>query len=537
MSERLSARACTIGLDLGTTTLKAIAFDDASSQPVARAAASIPLLDTPNTGMDAGGAVVYAEQDPDAVVEAATAVLTQAVKQAHTAGYHVARVGISAAMHSFLPVGANERPLLPALLWMDGRAEGEARALWATPEGKALYARTGTPIHAMAPLAKLLWLRTHRPDVFAATTRFASLKEWIWRRWLGAWEVDASIASATGLYNLRENAWDGDALGLTGIDATRLSTLVSTTTVRVGLRDERLLAAGLSAQTPFVIGASDGVLANLGLGAISGGAHEASDATALTLGASLEHEVSDVMALTIGTSLALRAGSARPKTDPMTRAFCYVLDQGRYVVGAASNSGGSVLEWLGGVLHVETPGATTQNHLTALLEAARTVEASELVCLPYLTGERAPLWSAQARASFLGLDSRHTPAHLMRAACEGVIFNAHWIASGLFALTGRPHAILASGHVLDLPWMRQLVADVFDLPVRAGGDVDASARGAAILARIATGDTTWDEALSETSRAVTSDDGAVATPNPARITWYQERALRFRQLAEALTAR
>ena len=394
MSEHLSVRACTIGLDLGTTTLKAIIFDEGAGQPIARAAATIPLLDTPGVDTDSDAAVVYAEQDPDAVADAATAVLAQAVTQAQTLGYYVARVGISAAMHSILPVGADERPLLPALLWMDGRAEGEARALWETPAGKELYARTGTPIHAMAPLAKLLWLRAHRPDVFAAATRFVSLKEWIWRRWLGAWEVDASIASATGLYNLRENAWDGDALRLTGVDATRLSTLVPTTIARAGLRDERLLAAGLSARTPFVIGASDGVLANLGLGVISGGASEASDAVALT----------------IGTSLALRAGSATPMTDPATRAFCYVLDQGRYVVGAASNSGGSVLEWLGGVLRDETQGATAESGLTGLLDKAGTVEAGELFCLPYLTGERAPLWSAQARASFIGLDARHTPA-------------------------------------------------------------------------------------------------------------------------------
>jgi gluconokinase len=223
-------------------------------------------------------------------------------------------------------------------------------------------------------------------------------------------------------------------------------------------------------------------------------------------------------------------------TDPVTRAFCYVLDQGRYVVGAASNSGGNTLEWVGGVLCSETPDAVAIRPLAALLDQAETVEAGELFCLPYLTGERAPLWSTQARASFIGLDARHTPGHLMRAACEGVIFNAWWIASGLFALTGRPRAILASGHVLDLPWMRQLVSDVFDLPVQAGGDADASARGAAILARIATGATTWDDALNEASRVATSDHNAVATPDPARTKRYQERALRFRQLAEALAA-
>jgi gluconokinase len=307
--------------------------------------------------------------------------------------------------------------------------------------------------------------------------------------------------------------------------------------VRVGLREERLLAAGLSAQTPVVIGASDGVLANLGLGVISGSETEASDALAPTHGASLAHAVSDVMALTIGTSLALRVGSAQPLTDPATRAFCYVLDKGRYVVGAASNSGGNTLEWLGAVLRSETPDATPEDRLSALLAESGTVEVGELLCLPYLTGERAPLWSAQARASFLGLDARHTPAHLMRAACEGIIYNARWIASGLFALVGRPRAILASGHVLDLPWMRQLVADVFDLPVRTGGDADASARGAAILARIATGAATWDEARNKGSQISGAGTSAVATPNPAQAMRYRERAFRFRQIAEALEQR
>jgi gluconokinase len=517
MSERVSARTCTVGLDLGTTTIKAIAFDDGAGQPFARYTTTIPLLPSTDVGMATDGAVARAEQDPNAVAEAATTALAQAVMTAGARGYTVERVGISAAMHSFLPLGADERPLLPALLWIDGRAEVEAQALWATPEGKALYARTGTPIHAMAPLSKLLWLRAHHPEVFAAATRFISLKEWIWRRWLDAWEVDASIASATGLYNLRENAWDQEALRLTGIDATRLSTLVPTTTIRAGVRDDRLLAAGLSAQTPFVIGASDGVLANLGLGVMSGGARETSDA----------------MALTIGTSLALRIGSATPMTDPATRAFCYVLDQGRYVVGGASNSGGNTLEWLGGVLRSQTPEASAEERLTALLLDAGKVEVGALLCLPYLTGERAPLWSARARASFIGLDARHTPPHLMRAACEGAVFNAWWIASDLFALIGRPRAILASGHVLDLPWMRQLVADVFELPVWAGGDADASARGAAILARIATGDATWDETLHEASQAVDSGK-SVATPNPARNARYRERASRFRRLAEAL---
>jgi gluconokinase len=525
-AERMTARLCTVGLDLGTTTLKAIAFDDTSGQPIARAAAHVALLSggdasESEAAVSGGDEMLRAEQDPDSVAEAATAILAQVVAAARALNYSVVRVGISAAMHSFLPLGADERPLSPALLWMDGRAMEEAHALWETSAGKALYARTGAPIHAMTPLAKLLWLRARRPEIHAAAARFVSLKEWVWRRWLGGWEVDASIASATGLYNLRENAWDREALRLAGIDATRLSALVPTTIVRAGLGDERLLAAGLSAQTPFVIGASDGALANLGLGVVAGGAGEASDSVALT----------------IGTSLALRVGRAEPLTDLVTRAFCYVLDRGQFVVGGASNSGGGTLEWLGRVLRggAESDGAV-ERHLSALLMEAGEVEVGDLLCLPYLTGERAPLWSEQARASFLGLDAQHTPAHLMRAACEGIIFNAWWIASGVFTLVGRPRAILTSGRVLELPWMRQLVADVFDLPVRTGSDADASAKGAAILARIATGATSWDATLRDASQQFDPDGSAVARPIAAHAARYRERAQRFRQVAETLAA-
>jgi gluconokinase len=516
MARRASVRACTIGLDLGTTTLKTVAFDDATSQPIARAAATTSLRDASDHEIAVGA--VRAEQDPHAVADAATNLLAQTATQAGVLGYRVARVGVSAAMHSIIALGEDERPLLPALLWMDGRAEAEAQALWQTPAGRALYTRTGTPISAMTPLSKLLWMRAQRPDVFAAATRYVSLKEWIWRRWLDAWEVDASIASATGLYNLRENDWDGEALRLVGIRPTQLSTLVPTTTLRAGLREERLLAAGLSAQTPFVIGASDGVLANLGLGAVPDGGSTTSDA----------------MALTIGTSLALRAGSVRPLTDPATRAFCYVLDQGRYVVGAASNSGGNVLEWLGGLLRSGASAASPAQRLDALLAQAEILESGDLLCLPYLTGERAPLWSARARAAFIGLDTRHTPAHLLRAACEGIVYNAHWIASGLFALVGRPREALASGRVLEIPWIRQLVADVFDLPVRISGAADASAWGAAMLARIATGARTWEQTLLDATQAERREASAVVYPDPARTAHHHERARRFRLLAETL---
>ncbi|MEO7002286.1 MAG: gluconokinase [Ktedonobacterales bacterium] len=506
-----AAKLCVIGVDVGTTSIKTLAFDG-QGRELARNGAQQQLI------RNAPGA---AEQDPRAVYDAVTDALAATVRQVIAQGYRVARLGISAAMHSLLPVGADDQPLGPALTWMDTRPAAAAQALWASPQGQALYQRTGTPIHAMSPLAKLIWARTAQPELFQRAARWVSLKEWLWHGWLGAWQVDASIASATGLYNLRAGTWDGEALALAGIDAARLSSLAPTTFVGVGLREPRLLAAGLMPQTPFVIGASDGVLANLGAGAIQ----------------------RDVMALTLGTSCAVRVGGDQPLTDPRMRSFCYVLDSGRFILGGPSNSGGDVLDWLyHQVLHRrpsqpaipprQTPAQgwdDANDGFGAMLTAAGQIECGELLCLPYIAGERAPLWDADARGVFFGLSSATQAEHLMRAAIEGVILNAYWIATGLFETLGKPRQISASGKLLETEWIRQLTADVFGLPVGYLGAVDASTLGAVALADIACGARTWDDITQHPPQPV-----SVAQPHAAAHAIYQRKYASYRRLCDTL---
>ncbi|HEX5439520.1 MAG TPA: FGGY family carbohydrate kinase, partial [Ktedonobacterales bacterium] len=269
-------RRCTVGMDLGTTSLKAVAFD-LDGKEIARASREVERASSEE------GA---AEEDPRAVATAATDALATVVADAKRQGYTVGAVGLSAAMHSLIPIAADDSPLGPALLWMDTRPEAEADALWQTEEGHAAYERTGTPVSAMAPLVKLRWLRRAHPDIYQRAARFASLKEWLWHDWFGVWEVDASIASATGLYNLRDQTWDDGALGLAGIAPEKLSTLAQPTTTRMASQSNVLQVAGLPDDAAIVIGAADGPLANLGVGAV--------DASR--------------MVLTIGTSCAVRMG-------------------------------------------------------------------------------------------------------------------------------------------------------------------------------------------------------------------------------------
>jgi gluconokinase len=148
-----------------------------------------------------------------------------------------------------------------------------------------------------------------------------------------------------------------------------------------------------------------------------------------------------------------------------------------------------------------------------------------LLCLPYVAGERAPLWDSAARGVFWGLQLRHSAPDLLRAAVDGIIFNAHWIAAPLCERQGTVRTIIATGKVLETAWIRQEVADVFGLPVRYLGAVDASARGAAVLADIAAGAATWESAVVR----LASDDGQVTLPGD--VSRYARQYSRYRRLA------
>ncbi len=487
---------CTIGIDIGTSSVKATAFD-AHMQEIARASEEV------KSHHDDAGA---AEQDPKIVYQSVMNVLIKTSQEAQRQGFTIERVGLSGAMHSLIPVAADGTLLGPSITWMDLRARDEANQLWETPAGKSVYERTGTPVHPMTPLLKLIWMRKRQPEIYQKAAKFVSQKEWIWYHWFGEWRVDASIASATGLYNTRDGCWDAGALSLAGISAEKLSAIVPTTYVKQGIHERQLLQAGISAETAFNIGASDGVLANLGVGAID----------------------SNQMAMTIGTSCAIRVASATPVTDVSTRTFCYVLDTDRFIVGAPANSGGVVLEWLYNSVLSRNPTDREPPKFVEMLAAAETVQCDDLLCLPYVAGERAPLWRADATGVYFGLQLHHSGPHLMRAAVEGIILNAYWIALGLFQELGQPRRIIASGKVLETEWIRQLTADIFGIPVQFQGAGDASAGGAALLANIATRVMTWQAAA---HRQTATHE---TIKQPARHEIYESKFQKYRKLCTLL---
>ncbi len=448
-------------VDIGTSSTRALLFDDA--QFTGRAVAVEYALQRPAPGA--------AELDPATVLRA----LIKCLCDLNLAcGETIDCVSLSSAMHSLIAVDAAGAALTPAYTWADNRAARQAAALRATAGAQALYAATGVPIHPMSPLVKLLWLKEMLPAVFAQAAKFVSIKEYVCYHLFERWIVDDSVASASGLYSLAARDWSAAALAIAGIGRDRLSPVARTETVLRGLLPDPASAMNLDRSMPFVLGASDGCLANLGAGLLAGESHRRA-------------------VLTIGTSGALRMAVDRPAPDAAMRTFCYALGYEQFVIGGATNGGGLPLRWLRDnfpQLRIDVaadaigpPASVDPYAALAALAAQAPPGAGGLLFHPYLAGERAPLWNSDARASFIGLNFGHRPAHMVRAVMEGVLFNLAMILEVLEELAGGPvDEIIAGGGFAHSPFWLQMAADLFGRPLLVAENPETTAQGAALLA-------------------------------------------------------
>ncbi|SDJ82310.1 gluconokinase [Catalinimonas alkaloidigena] len=438
-----------LGVDIGTTSVKVLASHP-SHAPVASSEVTYTLLHPEPD---------FREQDPDFILQSVEKAIREVVQKldAPPAG-----VCFSAAMHSVLAVDVTGKPLTHAILWADTRSTSYAEQLRKSAEGHAIYERTGTPIHPMTPLCKLAWLRDHAPEIFQKAHKFISLKEYFFYRWFGHYVVDYSIASASGLFNIWQQRWDEGALAWAGIRADQLSTPLATTHCLRGLKPEAAQALHLPADTPFVVGSSDGCMANLGTGGL-----RAQEAT-----------------LTLGTSGAIRLFSTKATADPKMRIFDYLLTDRYHLLGGPTNNGGIVLDWVMQSLYPDL-----QNDYNALMKRVAVVPpgAEGVLCLPYLNGERAPYWDGGAVGMFWGVRGTHTRDHMARAALEGVMLNMYLIGQALEAVASPFEAIRADGGMLRTAFMVQLLADVFGKPVYASDSVHGADRGAILLGAWALG--------------------------------------------------
>ena len=462
-----------IGIDIGTGSTKAVAVNHDGQVRHSAQQYYTAITDGKKS-----------EQDAAIVFQAFQQCIREVV---NAIGEPPVAISLSSAMHSIMAVDKTGTPLTNAMLWSDTRSSKVAEALRASPFGKEIYLATGTPLHSMSPLCKIRWLRDNEPQIFSRAAKFISIKEFIWHRLFGEYVIDHSLASATGLFNIHQLHWEKAALSLARINPGQLSQPVPVTYTKTGLEAAAAAAMGLPAGTAFLAGASDGTLANLGSLCLS-----PSEA-----------------AITIGTSGAVRITSQQPVPNAERMIFNYLLDEQTFVCGGAINNGGNVFEWLLKNIFAQHPQVTSYAQLFALLSGVAP-GSDGLLFLPYLHGERAPIWDEHSSGVFIGLTAAHKLSHLARAAAEGVCFALYHILTSLEEICGPVEKINISGGIVNSGEMMQLLAGVTGKTVAVQQTEDASALGAVYLAQKALGIIPDYTALPEKEVVVFQPDAAAA---------------------------
>ena len=448
-----------IGLDIGTTSAKAVVFDG-KGKLYAEAEEQVTTY-YPKLG--------YAEQNPQEVEAAARKVMQQVIAETDQHDYELVATGLCTAMHSLICVDEKGEPLSNMLIWSDGRAHAQAERLKAE-NGKELFSRTGTPIHPMTPLAKLVWMRENEDSSYQRATYFMTMKEYLVYHWFGEHVIDYAMASSTGLFDVKKQVWDEEALSLAGIEKNQLATVVEPTYELPQLVPELRKALGLPDNHRFVIGSADGQLANLGSGATSPG------------------EVN----ISVGTSGAIRQFVQGAPINENMETFTYAFSKDTSIIGGPTNNGGIVLQWYKDLIKF------SGDH-SELIAEAEDVEpgAKGILFLPYINGERAPLWNQQATGNFYGLQVEHTRAELTRAVLEGIAFNIFQISQSLEKLAGKPEKVTINGGLTRSETWMQILADIFGEDLYFSETHHNAAWGAAWVALVAIGEAPSFAAIKE----------------------------------------
>ena len=480
-----------LGIDIGTGSTKAVAVDT-NGKFVGSSQHYYPAH-SPQPG--------YSEQDPEIIFKAFMNCITDVVNEISNSPI---AISLSSAMHSVIPVDENGDALAPMITWADSRSEDIAERIKNTEPGASIYKTSGTPIHAMTPLCKIIWINENQPELFAATYKFVSIKEYIWHKLFNVFEVDYAIASATGLFDIIKLDWNTIACDLAGITKDNLSTPVNTTYKRADLSTSAAQVLNLDISTQFVIGASDGCCANLGSYVTEPG----------------------VASLTIGTSGAVRITSKQPVYNYQSMIFNYLLYADTFVCGGAINNGGIVLDWL--LKTFSGKSSLAQADYDWLFGDIAGIPAGSegLIFLPYLYGERAPIWDSKSCGLFFNIKPQHTQAHFLRAGLEGICFALNGVIESI-EISAPIERIHISGGFINSPVWVQILADITQKQLIAIQQEDASALGAIFLADDALG-------LNKFNNQPIDNDSAGIIPEQSNKQVYAARFLVFKKLYQDL---
>ena len=460
-----------IGVDIGTQSTKVLLTDE-RGHVISQASAPYQP-DTPRP--------LWAEQWPQVWLDAVVACIRRCVDSAGAADVRAVCIG-SLYGGSGIPVDAELRPLHPCLIWLDRRAEAQVGAVRANQDMARLQAITGNGVDSYYGFTKMLWLRDERPEVWSQTTWLLPPNAWVIAQLTGQVAVDHSSAgNIGGIYDMAARRWSAEMLDALGIPASMLpERLVESTDIVGALLPEWSERTGLPAGTPVVAGGVDAAVATFAAGATRSGQHVAMIGTSMCWG-------------TITQQVDASHGLIS-----MPHVFRGATDT--YTFGGAITAGAAEAwfreQFCGAEQARERAGQGLAVDLLNRAAAHVPPGSDGLVFLPYLAGERSPIWDGRASGTFVGLSLFHTRAHLYRAVLEGVAYALrHNIEAGILSVPALDEALIVVGGAANSDLWMQIVADVTGRPVQTIEQEVEAALGGALLAALGVGLATPEQAM------------------------------------------
>jgi len=457
-----------LGIDLGTTGVKAALFAADDGSTLASAFVDYPLYH-PRPG--------WAEQNPaewwQATISAIRACLAGGAQQGVQAT-DVRGVGLSGQMHGVVLLGADHEVLRPCIIWADQRSEAQCRWITERVGSERLIELVSNPALPGFSAPKLQWIRDNEPEIFARARTMLLPKDYIRYLLTGTMAMEISDAAGTALLDVKHGDWSREVLEALELNPTLLPPVVEAAAVAGAITEEVAALTGLPAGTPAAGGGADNACGAVGNGVVLPG----------------------LALVSIGTSGVVLAYAGSPQVDtsgpvPRVHTFNHAVPGAWYLMGVTQGAGLS-LRWVRDNLGLPESALERWTGIDAyeLLanEAAPVPPGSEgLIFLPYLQGERTPHLDAYARGGWIGLTASHSRRHLVRSVLEGVAFSL----KDCFAILQEQGLTLeqmrATGGGAKSPLWRQIIADVLGVELVTTNATEGPAFGAALLAGVASG--------------------------------------------------
>jgi xylulokinase len=489
--------------DLGTTGNKASLFDD-------QGMVQVSVFHPYETSYPQPG---WVEQNPEDWWQAACISTQNLITTAGVAREDIACIVFSGQMMGCVAVDRHANPLRPAIIWADTRAVEEERWIIERAGMQETYQITGHRASASYSTAKILWIRNHQPELYAQAHKFIHAKDFIAARLTGKFATDYSDASGMNLFDLHRQDWSQVLLEAFQLDPKVLPELHASTDVIGEVSAVVADEIGLAAGTPVVIGGGDGSCAATGAGVVREGSAY----------------------LYIGSSSWIGIATREPILDPQLRTFTWAhLVPGLFTPTGTMQAAGGSYQWLRDTLCQAEKDTAEARNISAYELMNRLAEqsppgANELLYFPYLLGERSPRWNPDARGVYFGLSMAHTRADIIRATLEGISLNLRVILEA-FLDQGAviPSIRVIGGGARGAVW-RQILADIFGIPIQQPALLaEATSLGAALAGGIGVGIYPGFDLVDQLTPIVD-----VTYPDPARKPLYDHLYEIFNQSYEA----